>query len=77
MKETGNKNFSINVNIQGNPLENLEVKYRETTDGVPFYECQINDKKVQLRKDEKWEQIWGDLSSEAINELGAAIDKAH
>jgi hypothetical protein len=75
MKTSENKNFTINVAIEGREEAPLEVNYKETTDGVPFYEFNIEDQKVQLRKDEKWEQIWGDLKQETVARIGAAIDK--
>ncbi|HMI03748.1 MAG TPA: hypothetical protein VK541_14790 [Pedobacter sp.] len=75
MKATENKNFTINVAIEGMKKGPLAVNYKETTDGAPFYECKIAGQKIQLRKDEKWELIWGDLKQETVVQLGAAIDK--
>lgn len=75
MKATESKKFSIDINIEGHKKGFLEVNYKETTDGIPFYELEVSGQKVQLRKDEKWEQIWGDLNPETVEQLGAAIDQ--
>jgi hypothetical protein len=75
MKASENKNFTINITIEGLKKEPLEVNYKETTDGVPFYEFNIEGQKVQIRKNEKWELVWGDLKQETVAQLGAAIDK--
>jgi hypothetical protein len=75
MKTSESKNFTINTTIEGLEEGPLEVNYKETTDGVPFYQFNIGGQKVQLRKDEKWELIWGDLNQETVAQLGAAIDK--
>jgi hypothetical protein len=75
MKALESKNFTINVVIEGRKEESLEVNYKETTDGLPYYELNIPGQKIQLRKDEKWELIWGDLKQETVAQLGAAIDK--
>jgi hypothetical protein len=75
MKAAENKNFTIDIAIDGVKKGPLEVNYKETTDGAPFYECNIAGQKVQLRKDGEWELIWGDLKQETVAQLGAAIDK--
>lgn len=75
MKALESKNFTINVGIEGLKEAPIEVNYKETTDGSPYYELNIADQKIQLRKDEKWELIWGDLKQETVAQLGAAIEK--
>lgn len=75
MKALESKNFTINAAVEGRKEEPLEVNYKETTDGVPYYELNIADQKIQLRKDKEWELIWGDLKQETVAQLGAAIDK--
>jgi len=76
MKEIQHKNFSIEINLKGSQKETLEIEQKETTDGIPFYECLVDNQKIQLRKDEKWELIWGELSPETVEELGAAIENS-
>ena len=75
MKALESKNFTINVAIEGRKEASLEVNYKETTDGAPYYELNIAGEKIQLRKDEKWGLVWGDLKPETVAQLGAAIEK--
>jgi hypothetical protein len=75
MENAGKREFSINANISeaDGPIP---VHYKETSDGLPYYALQINGSEVQLRKDEdKWEQIWGDLSPETVEKLGQALSE--
>lgn len=53
----------------------VEVMQTETTDGIPYYVCTLDGKEAQIRKDEKWEQIWGSLTHKQVDELGSAISK--
>ncbi|HKG04830.1 MAG TPA: hypothetical protein VKB19_00140 [Pedobacter sp.] len=74
MKESEGKNFITHAEIVGITNRPLRINYKETTDGIPYYECIIDDQKIQLRKDEKWELIWGDLKPETVEQLGKVID---
>lgn len=70
------RKFDIRVNINGTE-ETLTVSPDETTDGIEFFNCLLKDKKItQMRSDEsgKWEQMWGELDQDTINQIGAAIN---
>ncbi|MES2457943.1 MAG: hypothetical protein V4594_20465 [Bacteroidota bacterium] len=75
MDSASNKTITIKQELRGLTTGPLEVNYKETTDGLPYYECSINGQKVQLRKDDQWELMWGDLPQDHLEQLGAAIDK--
>jgi hypothetical protein len=73
--ESENPEFAVEVDFDGHS-QTFQVKYEETSDGVPYYSCLQDGKSVtQLREDETghWEQIWGELSPEQIDTLGALI----
>lgn len=70
------RKFDIRVNINGTE-ETLTVSPDETTDGIEFFNCLLKDKKItQIRPDEsgKWEQMWGELNQDTVNQIGAAIN---
>jgi len=75
MNSTSNKTITIEKELQGLTNGPLEVNYKETTDGLPYYECNIHGQKIQLRKDDKWELMWGDLPQDQLEKLGAALDE--
>ncbi|ADY52070.1 hypothetical protein Pedsa_1509 [Pseudopedobacter saltans DSM 12145] len=79
MKDTKYQKFNISINIGDKPYKvfDLQIQPEDTTDGVPFYICETNGVEIsRLRKDEKnqWEQIWGDLDTRTINNIGKAIE---
>jgi hypothetical protein len=74
METTDDKTFTVTLNSDSSP-ESVQVTIQDTTDGQPYYECNINGSDVQIRKDEKWEVIWGELDEETLQALGSAIDK--
>lgn len=70
--------FEISVKINGTEQQ-LTVNPDETTDGVEFFNCVLNGQKItQLRADDhhKWDQIWGELDQQTVNEIGEAINKS-
>nr|WP_068889648.1 hypothetical protein [Pedobacter panaciterrae] len=71
------EDIKFNVTLHSNEQKeiNVEVKHAETTDGIPYYICKVDGKEAQIRKDEKWEQIWGSLTHKQVDELGSAISK--
>ncbi|WP_316789493.1 hypothetical protein [Pedobacter frigoris] len=75
MKASENQKFSVST--PGGKFKNghVTVQQSETTDGQPYYVCEVNDKEVQLRHEGKWEQIWGDLTSDQVDYLGNEISK--
>ena len=75
MDSSDNKTFVLNLKADSVP-ESIEVTIQDTSDGQPFYSCQIDGSEVQLRKDDdKWEVMWGELNDETLAALGAAIDE--
>jgi len=74
MESSENKTFTLDLNIDSE-IKALEVTRKETTDGQPYYVCKTDGFEVQLRKDEQWEVIWGELSAEKVEAIGSAIDK--
>jgi len=56
----------------------IKVIQLETTDGVPYYSCMIGDNEITQLRNEiygKWEQLWGDLDNETIQQLGKQIEE--
>lgn len=54
----------------------LKVIELETSDGVPYYSCLLGEKEItQIRKERygKWEQLWGDLDMNSVNNIGEKI----
>ncbi|TKB98699.1 hypothetical protein [Pedobacter cryophilus] len=75
MEDLKSNAFSLKVNIN-NDTKEMIVQPTETTDGVTFYFCEIEGKKIsELRKDENWQQVWGSLTSYEIKEIGSQIDQ--
>ncbi|TCC98245.1 hypothetical protein [Pedobacter psychroterrae] len=75
METSENKKFTVNINKDGSNAQSTEVTHKETTDGLSYYICKIGENEVQLRKDDHWEVIWGELDPEKVATLGAEIDK--
>ena len=73
MKE--DKSFVIEVTVNGKPRQ-IQVQADETTDGIAFYKCSVNDKEItQIRKEgERWEQLWGEINSDEVTAIGKAIE---
>lgn len=70
-------NFYIIANIEGEE-KHLKVIELETSDGVPYYSCLIGEKEItQIRKETygKWEQLWGELDIETVNNIGLKIEE--
>jgi hypothetical protein len=76
MKAPESKNFHLNIQIDGIKQDSAEVNYKETTDGIPYYEFDIDGQQIQLRKDDKWKLLWGELDEDTVAQLGEAIDNA-
>ncbi|MBG6234613.1 hypothetical protein IWX76_001168 [Pedobacter sp. CAN_A7] len=75
--ESQNPEFTIEVDFDGHS-QSFQVKPEETSDGVSYYSCLQEGKTVtQLRTNEKgqWEQIWGKLSPQQVEALGAVLKK--
>lgn len=75
--ETHNPEFDITVNLNGTS-KTITVNPDETSDGVEFYVCKYRDEQItQIRLDEDnhWDQLWGDLSQEEVNEIGKGIEQ--
>jgi hypothetical protein len=73
--ELHNQDFIVSINSNGS-LQNIKVSPEETTDGVEYFKCKLGDENItQIRKDKdgNWEQIWGELDDESVNEIGLAI----
>lgn len=73
--DTTHQDFYIKANIDGKEKQ-LKVVELQTTDGVPYYSCLIDEKEVtQIRKETygKWEQLWGHLSAKTVNAIGEKI----
>lgn len=78
MKDEARNSITITVNLSGTNQE-IEVREGESSDGAPFYFCDLNDKRItQIRKDDhdNWEQLWGDLDEATVKRIGEAIDKS-
>jgi hypothetical protein len=71
------EDIKFTVMLHNNEQEKIKVvvKHAETTDGIPYYVCNVDGKEAQIRKDEKWEQIWGSLTHKQVDELGLAISE--
>jgi hypothetical protein len=72
-----NPEFNIDVTISGQQ-SSIVVKPQETSDGVEYFICYNGEEEItQVRKDsgEKWEQMWGELSEEDVDAIGAEITK--
>lgn len=54
----------------------ITVDPRETTDSIPIYQCYVDGKNVsELRQEPagKWVQLWGDLPTDDVQQIGEAI----
>jgi hypothetical protein len=75
--ELHNPAFEIIVNLDGKN-KTITVQPEETSDGVEYYICSLNGQQLtQIRQEEdnEWEQLWGELDQQAVNEIGAVIIK--
>lgn len=71
--------FEIQVDLNGK-AQTLTVSPDETSDGAAYFKCKISGKDITQVREEpggEWEQIWGDLDAEAIQQIGKAIKKHH
>ena len=69
--------FNITAKIDGQEKE-IKVTQLETTDGVPYYACHVENSEItQLRNETygKWEQLWGDLDDKTLQHLGQQIEE--
>lgn len=65
--------LSIAGQFDGRPLA---IETDETTDGISLYYCYLDGDTIsQLRYEPtgEWEQIWGNLSPVAVQQVGEAI----
>jgi len=75
--ELHNPEFEIVINLDGQS-KTILVKPDETSDGVEYFICKSGDEQItQIRLDEdnKWEQLWGELSDENVAAIGEAIEQ--
>lgn len=75
--ELHNPEFEIVINLDGQS-KTITVKPDETSDGVEYFICKSGDEEItQIRRDEdqKWEQLWGNLSDEDVATVGEAIEQ--
>jgi hypothetical protein len=75
--ELHNPEFDIVVNLDGQS-KTITVKPDETSDGVEYFNCKSGDEQItqiRLGEDQKWEQLWGDLSDEDVATVGKAIEQ--
>ncbi|MGV3762221.1 MAG: hypothetical protein ACO1NT_07065 [Parapedobacter sp.] len=67
------------IEIAEGPLSgrSLVVRPAHTTDGVPVYQCHLQDDTsiCELRREPsgEWVQLWGDLPDDTVAEIGEAI----
>lgn len=74
--ELHNPEFEITAALNGAD-QIIQVQPDETSDGVEYFICKSEGQEItQIRRDEdnKWEQIWGDLSQEDIDSIGHQIE---
>ena len=74
MESSDNTSFSVDIS-NNSQTETVQITRKETSDGQPYYACDINGSEVQLRKDEIWEVIWGEMDAEQAEMIGAQIEK--
>lgn len=75
--ESSQKEFYIIAEIDQQKKQ-IKVIGLETSDGVPYYSCLIGESEIsQVRKETYggWEQLWGDLPKEAVEQIGQEIAK--
>lgn len=69
------EDFEISITLNG-ANKTIHVKPDETSDGVEYFKCSEANKNItQIRqeKDGSWEQIWGELDIDMVQEIGKAI----
>jgi hypothetical protein len=69
--------FYIIAEIDGQE-KHIKVITLETTDGIPYYSCLIGEDEItQVRKETygKWEQLWGDLDTSTVENIGSQISE--
>ncbi len=66
----------LQIKLNGEETQ-LNARKEETTDGVSFFKIEQEGKLItQVRKiDSEWEQLWGHLHQQQIDEIGAALDR--
>ncbi|MES2416679.1 MAG: hypothetical protein V4541_00750 [Bacteroidota bacterium] len=72
-----NQEFTISVHLS-DKLRHINVRPKETTDGVAYFGCFLDKKEItQLRKElyGHWEQLWGNLDAATIESIGKEIEK--
>jgi hypothetical protein len=76
MKDMNQDPIYLIIKLDGEETQ-LNAKKEETTDGISFFKIEQQGKLItQIRKiDNKWEQLWGDLNQQQIDEIGAALDR--
>ncbi|WP_276090348.1 hypothetical protein [Pedobacter sp. JY14-1] len=74
MDKKTNEYFDIELEDHDKKIS-VSVHRNETTDGSPFFELELGGKKVQLRKEEQWQVIWGEIPQHEIDRIGRAIDQ--
>ncbi|CAM4287888.1 hypothetical protein SAMN06265348_109140 [Pedobacter westerhofensis] len=75
--ELHNPEFDIVINLDGQS-KTITVKPDETSDGVEYFVCKSGDEQItqiRLDEDQKWEQLWGELSDEEVAAIGEAIEQ--
>jgi hypothetical protein len=75
--ELHNPAFDIVINL-GGQRKTITVTPDETSDGVEYFNCKSGDEQItqiRLDEDQKWEQMWGDLSDEDVAAVGKAIEQ--
>lgn len=74
MNEEQSKAVVIKIEWQGDK-QTLNVSPTQTTDGITIFEIgRVDEELSQLRwSEDKWKQIWGNLSAEEIDLIGNAI----
>ncbi|WP_304064729.1 hypothetical protein [Pedobacter glucosidilyticus] len=76
MKDMNQEPIHLKIRLDGEETQ-LNAKKEETTDGISFFKIEQQGKLItQIRKiDNKWEQLWGDLNQQQIDEIGTALDR--
>jgi len=75
--ELHNPEFDIIINL-GGQSKTITVKPDETSDGVEYFNCTSGDEQltqIRVNEDQKWEQLWGELSDEDVAAIGEAIEQ--
>lgn len=76
IKQTNNS-FTVDTIMNGK-TETVHVYPQETSDGVPYYTCKLNNETMtEIRRGVKqdWVQIWGELDKDSYTQLGQAIEE--